>query len=48
MTTPDKWTSFCDFPEITHIAIGGANVCICTQDNNCMVRVLVCVQAVMH
>uniref|UniRef100_A0A8C4HZ18 Tyrosine-protein kinase n=1 Tax=Dicentrarchus labrax TaxID=13489 RepID=A0A8C4HZ18_DICLA len=34
--TPDKWTSFCDFPEITHIAITGANVCISTQDNHCM------------
>ncbi|XP_070836623.1 non-receptor tyrosine-protein kinase TYK2 [Chaetodon trifascialis] len=34
--TPDKWTSFCDFPEITHIAITGANVCISTQDNRCM------------
>lgn len=39
--TPNKWTSFCDFPEITHIAITGANVCISTQDNHCMVRVLV-------
>ncbi|XP_067333658.1 non-receptor tyrosine-protein kinase TYK2 isoform X2 [Channa argus] len=34
--TPSKWTSFCDFPEITHIAINGANVCISTQDNRCM------------
>ncbi|XP_061567061.1 non-receptor tyrosine-protein kinase TYK2 isoform X2 [Cololabis saira] len=34
--TPDKWTSFCDFPEITHIAITDANVCISTQDNCCM------------
>ncbi|XP_073349940.1 non-receptor tyrosine-protein kinase TYK2 isoform X2 [Pagrus major] len=34
--TPCKWTSFCDFPEITHIAITGANVCISTQDNHCM------------
>ncbi|KAM8723603.1 non-receptor tyrosine-protein kinase TYK2 [Acanthopagrus schlegelii] len=34
--TPNKWTSFCDFPEITHIAITGANVCISTQDNHCM------------
>uniref|UniRef100_A0A671V986 Tyrosine-protein kinase n=1 Tax=Sparus aurata TaxID=8175 RepID=A0A671V986_SPAAU len=34
--TPSTWTSFCDFPEITHIAITGANVCISTQDNHCM------------
>ncbi|KAG7223186.1 hypothetical protein INR49_015794 [Caranx melampygus] len=34
--TPSEWTSFCDFPEITHIAISGANVCISTQDNRCM------------
>lgn len=34
--TPNKWTLFCDFPEITHIAITGANVCISTPDNNCM------------
>lgn len=34
--TPNKWTSFCDFPEITHIAITDANVCISTQDNDCM------------
>lgn len=34
--TPSKWTSFCDFPEITHIAISGANVCISTQDNHYM------------
>ncbi|XP_065820545.1 non-receptor tyrosine-protein kinase TYK2 [Labrus bergylta] len=34
--TPNKWTSFCDFPEITHIAIAGANVCISTQDNHCL------------
>uniref|UniRef100_A0A3B1K723 FERM domain-containing protein n=1 Tax=Astyanax mexicanus TaxID=7994 RepID=A0A3B1K723_ASTMX len=26
--------SFCDFPEISHIAIMGANVCICRQDNS--------------
>lgn len=39
--TPNKWTFFCDFPEITHVAITEANVCICTQDNRCMVRVLV-------
>ncbi|XP_029293114.1 non-receptor tyrosine-protein kinase TYK2 isoform X2 [Cottoperca gobio] len=34
--TANKWTSFCDFPEITHIAITGDNVCISTQDNHCM------------
>ncbi|XP_071776790.2 non-receptor tyrosine-protein kinase TYK2 [Centroberyx gerrardi] len=34
--TPNKWTSFCDFPEISHIAINGANVCISTQDNHSM------------
>ncbi|XP_034076247.1 LOW QUALITY PROTEIN: non-receptor tyrosine-protein kinase TYK2 [Gymnodraco acuticeps] len=34
--TPNKWTSFCDFPEITHIALTGDNVCISTQDNHCM------------
>uniref|UniRef100_A0A8C9Y3T3 Tyrosine-protein kinase n=1 Tax=Sander lucioperca TaxID=283035 RepID=A0A8C9Y3T3_SANLU len=34
--TPNKWTAFCDFPEITHIAITGDNVCISTQDNHCM------------
>ncbi|XP_049331591.1 non-receptor tyrosine-protein kinase TYK2 isoform X2 [Astyanax mexicanus] len=28
--------SFCDFPEISHIAIMGANVCICRQDNSTM------------
>uniref|UniRef100_A0A8C6L6W9 Tyrosine-protein kinase n=1 Tax=Nothobranchius furzeri TaxID=105023 RepID=A0A8C6L6W9_NOTFU len=32
----DDWTRFCDFPEITHIAITDANVCISTQDNHCM------------
>ncbi|XP_008281324.1 non-receptor tyrosine-protein kinase TYK2 isoform X2 [Stegastes partitus] len=32
----DDWTFFCDFPEITHIAITEANVCISTQDNQCM------------
>ncbi|KAM9345657.1 non-receptor tyrosine-protein kinase TYK2 [Symphorus nematophorus] len=36
VNTPNKWTSFCDFPEIIHIAISGANVCISTQDNHCM------------
>uniref|UniRef100_A0A665UU38 Tyrosine-protein kinase n=1 Tax=Echeneis naucrates TaxID=173247 RepID=A0A665UU38_ECHNA len=39
--TPDELTTFCDFPEITHIAISGATVCISTQDNRCMVRALV-------
>ncbi|XP_069571634.1 non-receptor tyrosine-protein kinase TYK2 [Brachyistius frenatus] len=34
--TPNNWTSFCDFPEITHITITDANVCISTQDNHCM------------
>ncbi|KAM9843635.1 non-receptor tyrosine-protein kinase TYK2 [Aulostomus maculatus] len=34
--TPNKWTLFCDFPEITHITINGANVCIITQDSNDM------------
>ncbi|XP_040014930.1 non-receptor tyrosine-protein kinase TYK2 [Xiphias gladius] len=36
VNTPNKLTTFCDFPEITHIAITGANVCISTQDNHCM------------
>ncbi|XP_034566404.1 non-receptor tyrosine-protein kinase TYK2 isoform X2 [Notolabrus celidotus] len=31
--TSHKLTPFCDFPEITHISISGANVCISTQDN---------------
>ncbi|XP_008327437.1 non-receptor tyrosine-protein kinase TYK2 isoform X2 [Cynoglossus semilaevis] len=35
--SPNKLTSFCDFPEITHIAVNGANVCISTQENQCMV-----------
>ncbi|XP_047184032.1 non-receptor tyrosine-protein kinase TYK2 isoform X1 [Scophthalmus maximus] len=35
--TPNKLSSFCDFHEITHIALSGANVCISTQDNQCMV-----------
>ncbi|XP_061556654.1 non-receptor tyrosine-protein kinase TYK2 [Phycodurus eques] len=35
-TAPIKWTSFCDFPEIIHIGVREANVCITTQDNNCM------------
>uniref|UniRef100_A0A672IUT4 Tyrosine-protein kinase n=1 Tax=Salarias fasciatus TaxID=181472 RepID=A0A672IUT4_SALFA len=34
--TPNKWTLFCDFPEITHIAITEANVHISTLDNRCM------------
>ncbi|KAM9744812.1 non-receptor tyrosine-protein kinase TYK2 [Menidia menidia] len=34
--TPNEWTPFCDFPEITYIAITEANVCISTQDNRCM------------
>uniref|UniRef100_A0A3P8SSF8 Tyrosine-protein kinase n=1 Tax=Amphiprion percula TaxID=161767 RepID=A0A3P8SSF8_AMPPE len=34
--TLNKWTFFCDFPEITHIAITEANVCISTQDNQYM------------
>uniref|UniRef100_A0A4W5QC95 non-specific protein-tyrosine kinase n=1 Tax=Hucho hucho TaxID=62062 RepID=A0A4W5QC95_9TELE len=29
----DTWTSFCDFPEISHITITGANVSIIKQDN---------------
>ncbi|XP_061702635.1 non-receptor tyrosine-protein kinase TYK2 isoform X2 [Syngnathoides biaculeatus] len=33
---PVKWTSFCDFPEIIHIGVREANVCISTQDNTCM------------
>uniref|UniRef100_A0A672H7E8 Tyrosine-protein kinase n=1 Tax=Salarias fasciatus TaxID=181472 RepID=A0A672H7E8_SALFA len=36
--TPNKWTLFCDFPEITHIAITEANVRISTLDNRCMVQ----------
>lgn len=32
----NKWTSFCDFPEITHIAITEDDVCISTEDNHCM------------
>ncbi|XP_017284854.1 non-receptor tyrosine-protein kinase TYK2 [Kryptolebias marmoratus] len=32
----DNWTSFCDFPEITLIAINESNVRISTQDNHCM------------
>ncbi|XP_014838902.1 PREDICTED: non-receptor tyrosine-protein kinase TYK2 [Poecilia mexicana] len=33
---PDKWTFFCDFREIIHIAITEANVCISTQNSHCM------------
>lgn len=36
----NKWTFFCDFPYITHIALNDANVSIFTQDNGCLVRVL--------
>ncbi|XP_076850141.1 non-receptor tyrosine-protein kinase TYK2 [Brachyhypopomus gauderio] len=36
MDTPDEWSHFCDFPEISHIAIVGTNVCISRQDNNAM------------
>ncbi|XP_051994646.1 non-receptor tyrosine-protein kinase TYK2 [Xyrauchen texanus] len=32
----DSWNSFCDFPEISHIAIAGVNVCISRQDNMSM------------
>lgn len=39
--TPNKWTFFCEFPEITHVAITDSNVCISTQDNLCMVRAFV-------
>ncbi|XP_024128200.1 non-receptor tyrosine-protein kinase TYK2 isoform X1 [Oryzias melastigma] len=35
--TPDTWTLFSDFPDITHIAISEANVYISTLDNRCMV-----------
>ncbi|XP_041823478.1 non-receptor tyrosine-protein kinase TYK2 isoform X2 [Melanotaenia boesemani] len=34
--TPNKWIPFCDFPEITHVAVTEANVCISTQGNQCM------------
>lgn len=33
-----SWNVFCDFPEISHIAITGANVCISQQDSFAMVR----------
>uniref|UniRef100_A0A8C1D3A7 Tyrosine-protein kinase n=1 Tax=Cyprinus carpio carpio TaxID=630221 RepID=A0A8C1D3A7_CYPCA len=32
----DNWNTFCDFPEISHIAIQGINVCISRQDNMSM------------
>ncbi|KAL0992890.1 hypothetical protein UPYG_G00100610 [Umbra pygmaea] len=31
--TPNTWTNFCDFPEISHIVITGAIVSIIKQDN---------------
>ncbi|KAI1884278.1 hypothetical protein AGOR_G00224790 [Albula goreensis] len=31
-----KWTFFCDFPDISHIQIAGARVCITLQDNDSM------------
>lgn len=46
--TPNEWNVFCDFPEITHIVIGEANVCISTQDNRCMVRLLVLLYCKSH
>lgn len=36
----DNWSSFCDFPEISHIAIQGIKVCISRQDNMSMVNIL--------
>lgn len=35
---PESWNVFCDFPEISHIAITGANLRISRQDNFAMVR----------
>uniref|UniRef100_A0A672LID1 Tyrosine-protein kinase n=1 Tax=Sinocyclocheilus grahami TaxID=75366 RepID=A0A672LID1_SINGR len=32
----NNWSTFCDFPEISHIAIQGINVCISRQDNMSM------------
>ncbi|XP_062306115.1 non-receptor tyrosine-protein kinase TYK2 [Osmerus eperlanus] len=32
----DKWTLFCDFPEISHVAITGDCICISKQDNHSM------------
>uniref|UniRef100_A0A8C1ZK34 non-specific protein-tyrosine kinase n=1 Tax=Cyprinus carpio TaxID=7962 RepID=A0A8C1ZK34_CYPCA len=37
----DNWNTFCDFPEISHIAIQGINVCISRQDNILQARSLV-------
>lgn len=37
----DNWSTFCDFPEISHIAIQGIKVCISRQDNMSMVNSLV-------
>uniref|UniRef100_A0A8C8DM40 Tyrosine-protein kinase n=1 Tax=Oryzias sinensis TaxID=183150 RepID=A0A8C8DM40_9TELE len=37
LNTPDTWSLFSDFPDITHIAISDANVYISTLDNRCMV-----------
>uniref|UniRef100_A0A671SCJ0 Tyrosine-protein kinase n=1 Tax=Sinocyclocheilus anshuiensis TaxID=1608454 RepID=A0A671SCJ0_9TELE len=37
----DNWSTFCDFPEISHIAIQGINVCISRQDNILQARSLV-------
>ncbi|XP_055008938.1 non-receptor tyrosine-protein kinase TYK2 isoform X2 [Boleophthalmus pectinirostris] len=34
--TPNAWTSFCDFPEITHIILTEDKVRISTEDNGCM------------
>uniref|UniRef100_A0A3Q4H958 FERM domain-containing protein n=1 Tax=Neolamprologus brichardi TaxID=32507 RepID=A0A3Q4H958_NEOBR len=36
--TPNDWTFFSEFPEITHIAITDSNVCISTRDNLCVFR----------
>ncbi|XP_049601369.1 non-receptor tyrosine-protein kinase TYK2 isoform X2 [Syngnathus scovelli] len=33
---PVEWTPFCDFPDIIHIGLTEANVCISTQDYKCM------------
>ncbi|XP_077352551.1 non-receptor tyrosine-protein kinase TYK2-like isoform X3 [Festucalex cinctus] len=33
---PVEWKAFCDFPDIIHLAISDANVCISTQDNECL------------
>lgn len=34
--SPNKWSFFCDFPEISHIAITGDSICISKQDNQSM------------